>query len=156
MSEEKKEYDLFTHYNPEHYELSWNNYKITGFRTVAEYEAYNKGREHEQKTCFDFLKKWKIGETNSAFGAELQKKIERDAQDELRQLREENEELRKGLMFKGLMPDSKDTQIQSLTAEVEKLKGLLRRTRPYLAHDWGTDPSPEELKKEIESTLNHK
>lgn len=44
-AEKKKEYDLFTDYNPEHYEVSWDNYKFTGFRTAAEYSAYTKARE---------------------------------------------------------------------------------------------------------------
>lgn len=47
---------------------------ITGFDTPAEFEAYEKGREHEEAVLLKFIENWK-GETNSLLGGLLARKV---------------------------------------------------------------------------------
>jgi hypothetical protein len=47
---------------------------ITGFNTMAEYEAYNKGRADEEKVILKFIEEWN-GETNSEMGSLLASKL---------------------------------------------------------------------------------
>lgn len=49
---------------------------ITGWKTIAENMAYDKGRQHEQTSIKRFVTDWKIGESNSVFGTILQTKFE--------------------------------------------------------------------------------
>jgi hypothetical protein len=51
---------------------------VTGFKSKEEYTAYELGRTHEQKVTFDFVEKWKEGETNSVFGQLLQDKLSKN------------------------------------------------------------------------------
>lgn len=54
--------------------------KITGFDTPKEFEAYEKGRLHEQTVLCDFVSNW-AGNTNSELGARLHAKfLERSTQ----------------------------------------------------------------------------
>ena len=48
--------------------------EITGFETPSELAAYEKGREHEQKTIVKFIENWN-GETNSGLGQLLADKL---------------------------------------------------------------------------------
>jgi len=59
--------------------------EITGFETPSELAAYEKGREHEEKTIVKFIQDWK-GETNSGLGQLLADKVQA-----------ENENLKKAL-----------------------------------------------------------
>jgi hypothetical protein len=52
---------------PHHYELSKQHFEITGFRTLAEMAAYEKGQEHREAVLIGFIKEWD-GSTNSIFG----------------------------------------------------------------------------------------
>lgn len=56
------------------YDISESNKEITGFDTAAEWHAYNKGREDEEKTIFKFIEEWN-GETNSTAGQILYDKL---------------------------------------------------------------------------------
>jgi cell division protein FtsB len=92
------------------YERLLNGYKyITGFETPSELSAYEKGREHEEKTIVKFIQDWK-GETNSVIGQLLADKVQ--AKNE--KLKEENEMLKRVLKLK-------------LEAENEKIKKALGR-----------------------------
>jgi hypothetical protein len=53
--------------DPEHYILSRENKEITGFWTVAEWAAYDQGREHGELIYYNFIKNWD-GSTNSGMG----------------------------------------------------------------------------------------
>lgn len=64
--------------NPEHYVLSKENKEITGFWTVAEWGAYELGREHEQKIIMKYIEEWD-GSTNSVFGSLMQKNFNKYA-----------------------------------------------------------------------------
>jgi hypothetical protein len=48
--------------------------EITGFETPSELAAYEKGREHEEKTIVKFIENWN-GETNSHLGQLLADKL---------------------------------------------------------------------------------
>lgn len=48
--------------------------EVTGFYTMAEYQAYTKGREDEEKVTMKFIEEWD-GSTNSAAGALLASKM---------------------------------------------------------------------------------
>ena len=58
------------------------------FETPAELEAYEKGREHEEKTIVNFIQNWN-GETNSVIGKLLADKV----QAENEKLKDELDEL---------------------------------------------------------------
>jgi hypothetical protein len=101
--------------------------EITGFETPAELLAYEKGREHEEKTIVKFIQDWK-GETNSVIGQLLADKVQ--AKNE--KLKEENEMLKRVLKS----TDDSITCINwegeepirlKLEAENEKLKKALGR-----------------------------
>jgi hypothetical protein len=49
--------------------------KITGFRTMAEWMAYEKGREHESNVTANWIKSWDF-KTNSIMGQILHDKFE--------------------------------------------------------------------------------
>lgn len=50
------------------------NMKITGFKTVEEFVAYEKGYNDHKKLTEEFIKNWK-GSTNSFLGKLLMSKI---------------------------------------------------------------------------------
>ena len=56
------------------YELSESHHEQTGFYTLAEWSAYELGREHEQRVIIQFIKDWD-GNTNSAAGQILNDKL---------------------------------------------------------------------------------
>ena len=49
--------------------------KITGFKTPAEWHAYQLGRDHEEKVIVQFIDRWD-GSTRSILGGILLKKFE--------------------------------------------------------------------------------
>ncbi len=51
------------------------NMKITGFKTVEEFVAYEKGYYDCQKVIMDFLNKWDFS-TKTAFGKAFMKKYQ--------------------------------------------------------------------------------
>lgn len=62
--------------NPEKYVLDYNLFEYTGFYTMAEAEAYDLGRNHEQKVMVKFVKDWD-GKTNSAMGSLLMEAVKK-------------------------------------------------------------------------------
>jgi hypothetical protein len=62
--------EKFEDYKPHYYQLSKQHFDITGFRTLAEMAAYEKGQEHREAVLIGFMKEWDCS-TNSVFGKML-------------------------------------------------------------------------------------
>ena len=58
---------------PNHINKAEEMKEITGFDTIQEHQAYDKGREHEQIVLKAFIKRWD-GSTNSELGQLLSDK----------------------------------------------------------------------------------
>jgi hypothetical protein len=84
--------------------------EITGFETPAELLAYEKGREHEEKTIVKFIQDWK-GETNSGLGQLLADKVQA-----------ENEKLKKALGRIYTMDTSFENYINAIV-ELKQIAG---------------------------------
>lgn len=61
------------------YEPNYSHLMTTGFATIAEAEAYDKGREHGENSIYKFLQDWKPGNANSALGTWLQRLHDKQA-----------------------------------------------------------------------------
>lgn len=60
---------------PHMYEVSDEHLQITGFATLAEWRAYDLGKEHEELLFMRFIKNWN-GTTNSQVGQALYDKMQ--------------------------------------------------------------------------------
>lgn len=155
-----------------------SDYKeITGFDTIAEHAAYNKGREHEQMATLNFIEKWD-GSTNSALGELLLKKLKRtkagnecswgsqegilltikeaeyflSLQASNESLKMENEKLRANGLQQSTISNQK-LRIEGLLKENAELNREVEKLKEESKHDLDVITHYEDLVKEYEKDL---